>query len=69
MSDLEALFKDFGDTMTVDELAALLRVRKTTLYENFRTGRLPAYKVGRDWLIVTAEIKDHLRANRNSYPR
>jgi len=35
--------------MTIDELAAYLKVAKSTLYKLAQEGRVPAQKVGKHW--------------------
>ncbi|MFC7431334.1 MULTISPECIES: helix-turn-helix domain-containing protein [unclassified Agrococcus] len=68
-SALDAVFAQYGDTMTPEQVASFLHVRLSTVYEAFRTGRLPAYKVGGSWIIVVQEMKHHLREHRNGYDR
>lgn len=38
-----------SSVFTIDELAAYLRVPKSTLYKLVREGKVPAQKVGRHW--------------------
>jgi excisionase family DNA binding protein len=38
-----------GDVLTIDELAAYLKIAKSTLYKLAQEGRLPGLKVGRHW--------------------
>jgi len=38
-----------GDVFTIDELAAYLKVSKSTLYKVVREGKVPCQKVGRHW--------------------
>ena len=35
--------------MTIDELAAYLKVAKSTLYKLAQTGKVPGQKVGKHW--------------------
>ncbi len=52
--------------MTADEVAALLKVGKTTVYRLVRqpgTQRLPARKVGREWRFLRSEVLSWLREN------
>lgn len=37
------------EVMTIDELAAYLRIPKSTLYKLVREGKVPCQKVGRHW--------------------
>ena len=43
--------------LTADEVAALLRVPRSTVYELTRTRRLPHVKVGRRTLFVRADLE------------
>ena len=38
-----------GDVLTIEELAAYLRIPKSTLYKLVREGKDPCQKVGRHW--------------------
>lgn len=67
MNLLDELFAQYGDTMSVDEIAALLSVKKPAVYQMLQRGDLPGYKVKTNWLVITAELKAHLLAHRNSY--
>lgn len=37
---------------TPDEIAALLKVTRRTLYTYIKTGKLPAVKIGKEWRIT-----------------
>ena len=37
------------DVLTIEELAAYLRVPKSTLYKLAREGKVPSQKIGRHW--------------------
>ncbi len=38
-----------GSVLTIDELAAYLKVAKSTLYKLCQEGKVPGQKVGRHW--------------------
>jgi excisionase family DNA binding protein len=38
-----------GDVLTIDELAAYLKIPKSTLYKLVREGKIPSQKIGRHW--------------------
>jgi excisionase family DNA binding protein len=38
-----------GEVLTIDELAAYLKIAKSTLYKLAQEGKLPGLKVGRHW--------------------
>jgi len=41
--------KKYGDVLTIAELAAYVKVSKSTLYKLVREGKVPCQKVGRHW--------------------
>jgi excisionase family DNA binding protein len=50
--------------LTAEEVAALLRVPRSTVYELMRTRRLPHIKVGRRTLFVRVDLDAWVVANR-----
>jgi excisionase family DNA binding protein len=50
--------------LTADEVAALLRVPRSTVYELTRSRRLPFIKVGRRTLFVRVDLDEWVMANR-----
>lgn len=48
--------------MTVEEVAALLRVSKETVYAEVQAGFLPARKVGRAWRFFRPAVIEYLYA-------
>ena len=50
--------------LTADEVAALLRVPRSTVYELTRTRRLPHVKLGRRTLFVRVDLDAWVMANR-----
>jgi excisionase family DNA binding protein len=47
-----------GAVLTIEELAAYLKIPKSTLYKLVREGKIPAQKIGRHWRFRKAAI-DH----------
>jgi len=47
-----------NEVLTVAEVAAFLRVNRSTIYKLIRRGELPAFKVGSDWRFNRAQIED-----------
>lgn len=47
-----------GDVLTIDELAAYLKISKSTLYKLVREGKVPSQKIGRHWRFRKGAI-DH----------
>ncbi len=55
-----------GDVLTIEELAAYLKIPKSTLYKLVREGRVPSQKIGRHWRFRKGAIDkwlDETRAN------
>lgn len=49
------------DVMLASEVAELLRLPDSTVYDYARRDILPAHRVGRHWRFIRAEIEDWLR--------
>ncbi len=49
-----------SDVLTIDELAAYLKIPKSTLYKIVREGKIPSQKVGRHWRFRKAAIDEWL---------
>ena len=61
------MFESCDDILSVDDIAAILKVGNTQVYKLLRSGRLKAYKEGKDWkvpkesLILYIKEQAHLR--------
>lgn len=44
------------EIMTVEELAAYLRVHPSTIYRALKFHRIPAFRMGADWRFIREEI-------------
>ena len=51
------------DVLTIDELAAYLKIAKSTLYKLAQEGRLPGQKVGKHWRFRKVSIDRWLEEN------
>ena len=47
-----------NEVLTVAEVAAFLRVNRSTIYKLIRRGELPAFKVGSDWRFNRSQIEE-----------
>ena len=47
---------DYPDALTVDEVVSILRVSRKTVYEQIKTGRIKAVKVGRSHRIAKENL-------------
>jgi len=41
--------KKIGEVLTIAEMAAYLKIPRSTLYKVVRAGKIPSQKVGRHW--------------------
>lgn len=44
--------------MTVDDLAAYLRVHKSTIYRLLKYDNFPAFKIGSDWRFIKSSVDE-----------
>lgn len=66
---LDALFADLPERLSIDQLTAVLGLADTTItYRWLRDGTVPAIKLGKRWLILRDDVKEHLRASYNTAP-
>ena len=57
-----------NDLLTPDDVAAILRLKRTTALDYMRRGVIPAFKLGRKWYSHRARLARHLAsAPPNSY--
>lgn len=49
--------------LTLGEVAALLRVPKSTVYKLAQHGRVPAFKVGKHWRFLLRDIEEWLSSH------
>ena len=54
------------DVFNIDELAAYLKIPKSTLYKLVREGKIPSQKVGRHWRFHKEAITHWLGNRRES---
>jgi excisionase family DNA binding protein len=57
------------ELLTVDEIAAVLRVKKPTALDYMRRGVIPAFKLGRSWYSLRPRLSAHLEEAENPYVR
>ena len=57
-----------GDVLTIEELAAYLKIPKSTLYKIVREGKIPSQKIGRHWRFRKGAIDRWLEETRANEP-
>ena len=50
--------------LTINEITAILKVSKLTIYRYIKSGKLPAYKVGRDYRVKQEDFDKLLEKNK-----
>lgn len=63
--ELDVLFAQHPEIVTVQEVAALLRVNKAGVYRWLKNGSVPGYRRGHTWFIVRDELKTWMRHGSN----
>ena len=62
---LEKVAPRMGTLMTLDEVAAYLRLSKDTVYRMAQSGKIPASKVGTQWRFRQTDVDAWLEQNKN----
>ena len=62
MDDKKLNFDQFGSLMTIDEVAEYLRVKKRTVYDWVKKGKIPAIKAVGLWRFRRERIDQWLNA-------
>jgi excisionase family DNA binding protein len=57
-----------SEVMTIEELAAYLKIPKSTLYKLAREGKVPSHKIGRHWRFQKRSIDRWLERERAIAP-
>ena len=52
--------KKTSDVLTIEDLAAYLKIPKSTLYKLVREGKIPSQKIGRHWRFRKGAIDNWL---------
>ncbi len=61
--------KQSDDVMTIDELAAYLKLSKSSLYQFARAGKVPGVKIGEQWRFQKSAIDEWMRSGAASKTR
>ena len=65
MTRLDEEFAGLPPRLSVEGLAQVMGIEVQTAYRWLQEGRVPAYKIGRTWVIVRDEVKDLLESSSN----
>jgi excisionase family DNA binding protein len=64
---IDRLFQQSPPTIGPTEVAQRLGVSQKSVYTWLKDGLIPGYKLGTNWLIITDELKNVLRAGANKH--
>ena len=54
------MFENFDDILTVEEVASIMKIGSTQAYKLVRSGRLKAFKEGKDWKISKIALTNYV---------
>ena len=54
------MFEEYADILSPGEAAEALRIGENALYELLNSGKLKAYKNGRNWLIPRDAVRQYI---------
>ncbi len=66
--EVHLMDEKLGDVLTIEELAAYLKIPKSTLYKLVREGKIPSQKIGRHWRFRKGAIDHWLEETRANEP-
>lgn len=55
------MFERFDDILTIDDLAEALKIGTTQAYKLVRSGKIRAFKEGKDWKISKTALITYVR--------
>lgn len=59
------MFEIYDDIMTIPEIAEALKISTTKAYTLVRSGKLKAFKEGKDWKISKKALKNYVLKRSN----
>lgn len=54
----------FSDDLTVDEVAEVLTLDRSTILRYLREGTIAGYKTGREWLVKESAVRSYVQRAR-----
>ena len=69
MDEQKIPFEQFGNLMTIDEVADYLRVKKRTVYDWVKKGKIPAMKTVGLWRFRRERIDQWLESEADGEPQ
>ena len=54
------MFEQYSEILTIDEVAELLLIGRSRVYNMLRTGELPAFRIGEVWKIPKKGVEEYI---------
>jgi len=58
---------NYSQVLKLEEVRKALRVGRVTALRLVQSGKVPAFRVGRDWRVLRSELNRFMRAGGKSY--
>ena len=68
MTDDDAYWASYPDTLTPADVAKILSVGRPAVHTRLKTGVIPGHLIGGSWIIFKAEIRSWLTSTSNQTP-
>jgi excisionase family DNA binding protein len=65
MAEDDSYWATYPDTLTVAEVAKILRVKKPSVFLRLKNGTIPAHQISGSWIIFKAEVRAWLDSTSN----
>lgn len=58
MYNLEEMFSEYGDIVTIEEIMKMLQIGRVTVYQMLQSGRIRSLRVGKRYIVPKQSIVD-----------
>ena len=65
MAEDDSYWATFPDTLTVEDVAKIIRVKKRSVFLRLQNGTIPAHQISGSWIIFKAEVRAWLASTSN----
>lgn len=55
------MFNNYDDILNINELSEALKIGSSQAYKLVKTGKIKAYKEGRDWKVTKIALIDYIK--------
>jgi len=65
MAEDDSYWATYPDTLTVEDVAKIIRVKKRSVFLRLQNGTIPAHQISGSWIIFKAEVRAWLASTSN----